>query len=85
MMVQRLKWCKSHIGMIHYSDYWGTYSLVLDVDLDTMNITELDNFGDTNHLAALVRIHCTPLDENDNFFSIPEFMNLLPDWGDSIC
>jgi hypothetical protein len=66
------KYTQQHVGMIHYSSYWRTYSLVLDVD--GIYITELDKFGEINHNGEhKVRRHCTQLDHGDKFMTVAEF------------
>tara|TARA_Y100000296_G_scaffold79074_1_gene102584 strand:+ start:13 stop:264 length:252 start_codon:yes stop_codon:yes gene_type:complete len=71
-----MKYTKEHIGMVHWSSYWSTYCLVLDVDGD--NITELDSFGKINESSNhKIRKHHTALDEGDKFYTIKQFHNLI--------
>jgi len=71
-----MKYTKEHIGMIHWSSYWGTYCLVLDVDGD--DVTELDSFGKINESSNhKIRKHRTALDDGDKFYTIEEFYNLI--------
>lgn len=70
-------WNKSHVGLIHYNNYWGSYALVLDVDDKNGWVTELDAFHGPHHPNCVVRRHCTGLDQKDKFFSIAEFLTML--------
>ena len=71
-----MKYTKEHIGMIHWSSYWMTYCLVLDVDGD--DVTELDSFGKINESSNhKIRKHRTALDDGDKFYTIEEFYFII--------
>ena len=71
-----MKYTKEHIGMIHWSSYWMTYCLVLDVDGD--DVTELDSFGKINESSNhKIRKHRTVLDDGDKFYTIEEFYFII--------
>ena len=71
-----MKYTKEHIGMIHWSSYWRTYCLVLDVDGD--DVTELDSFGKINESSNhKIRKHRTALDDGDKFYTIEEFYFII--------
>lgn len=77
MLTKQKRWNKSHVGMIHRSSYWGTYALILDVNIERGEITELDKFGGINRGKGQVRKHGTQLDEDDVFFTVSEYFELL--------
>tara|TARA_R100000789_G_scaffold98484_1_gene102512 strand:- start:33 stop:263 length:231 start_codon:yes stop_codon:yes gene_type:complete len=67
-----MKYIKEHIGMIHWSFYWGNYSLILGVDGD--EVTELDSFGKINNsYNHKIRRHHTALDKRDKFYTVEQF------------
>jgi len=71
-----MKYTKEHIGMIHWSSYWSTYCLVLDVNGD--DVTELDSFGKINESSNhKIRKHRTALDDGDKFYTIEEFYFII--------
>ena len=71
-----MKYTKEHIGMIHWSSYWSTYCLVLDVSGD--DVTELDSFGKINESSNhKIRKHRTALDDGDKFYTIEEFYFII--------
>ena len=70
-----LGYSNDNIGMIHWSAYWDTYSLILSVN--DRNITELDSFGRINDTDGhKIRTHCTRLSKKDRFYTIQEFFQL---------
>ncbi len=69
----QLRWVPGDVGLVHYSAYWGRYSLVLNVNGYT--VTELDGFAGVNQhpTNAQVRTHQTPPDKGDKFLTVAEF------------
>lgn len=60
------------VGCIHYSSYWRTYSLILEVNGSV--ITELDSFGEINNGDDHnIRTHRTALSAGDKIMTTNEF------------
>lgn len=75
-MITAKRWSPDLVGLIHWSDYWGTYSLVLDVDLNSLTITELDSFPEIGGGTSTIRRHSTALNDKDKFYTAAEFYQL---------
>ena len=70
-----LDYSDRHIGMIHWNAYWGTYSLVLDVN--DKDVTVLDSFGIINDSNGHdVKTHQTRLSKKDKFYTVQDFYKL---------
>ncbi len=66
-----------HVGMVHYSAYWRTYSLILDVTQERW-VTELDSFGPINSgCAPKVRHHISAMDHGDRMYTVAEYYALM--------
>ena len=71
-----MKWDKSHVGMIHYSDYWKRYSLILNVS-DDGTVTCLDEFNIHGYRNHAIRSHATKIDKRDRLMTVAEFFSEL--------
>jgi len=70
-----LGYSDEHIGMVHRCSYWGTYSLVLDVN--DKDVTVLNSFGTINDSDGHdVCTHQTRLSEKDKFYTVQDFFKL---------
>lgn len=66
------KYKPEYVGMIVYSAYWHTYSLILNVNGSI--VAELDSFGEINHCNKhSVREHYTALCYGDKLLTVEEF------------
>lgn len=84
ILEERTPYTPDMVGCIHYSKYWRTCSLILDVKGSV--ITVLDCFGEVNHgNDHKVRVHQTPLHYGDKVMTANEFfLATSPYYGDEI-
>jgi hypothetical protein len=62
-----MKWSPSMVGMFHYSYYWNSISLILEVKVYPNGIVDYVRERDQD---GSIRVHFTALGERDRVFAL---------------